>query len=376
MDYMKILRRSWDILWNYRILWVFGLILAITVGGSTFNGGGSGTGYQTNNQEVQRYLPGDWNEYSINSPQEFFQKMEMAGSELGSELKGLVADQPEISTLFGILITALILLVLTGIGMTILRYVTETSVIRMVDEHETSGDKVTIKQGFKLGWSKRSWRLFLLDLLLLFLPGVILLSLLVLIGWTIVTTIIGGQQIMVAGIFLVAGSAFLLILLSGLYFVLIGFLRNFIIRTCVLEDAGIGEAVKQGLALVRTNWKDAGMMWLIMIGLGIAWWIVSIILLFVMIPVILISVVLAALVACLPGLLAGSLSMLFMPATPWAIIVGVIFALPFFILIAAAPLLFVEGLVQIFRSIVWTLVYREFSGEDKSVQVLEPVSED
>ena len=31
-DIKKILKRSWHILWNYRMLWVFGFILALTVG--------------------------------------------------------------------------------------------------------------------------------------------------------------------------------------------------------------------------------------------------------------------------------------------------------------------------------------------------------
>ena len=36
MDTMKILKRAWYILWNYRTLWVFGFLLALTVGGASF----------------------------------------------------------------------------------------------------------------------------------------------------------------------------------------------------------------------------------------------------------------------------------------------------------------------------------------------------
>ena len=35
MDPVKILKRSWHILWSYRALWVFGLILALAAGGSS-----------------------------------------------------------------------------------------------------------------------------------------------------------------------------------------------------------------------------------------------------------------------------------------------------------------------------------------------------
>ena len=34
----KILKRSWHILWNYKILWIFGFLLAITAGGSGNSG--------------------------------------------------------------------------------------------------------------------------------------------------------------------------------------------------------------------------------------------------------------------------------------------------------------------------------------------------
>jgi hypothetical protein len=276
MDMMKVLRRSWEIMWKYRTLWIFGFILAMTVGGSTFGSTGGTTGYQTNQQEVQNFLPEAWENYSYNytfrSTQDFTTWLKLTGN----DLMELVETQIEISTAGWILGVFFILAILLGIGMTILRYVSETSVIRMVDKLEESGDKVPFKQGFRLGWSKRSWRLFLLDLLLLFLPGLFVTSLFILIGWGMISTIFAGENIMAAGVFMTAGLTFLLIMVTILYFVLINFFRNFIVRTCVLEDIGVGESIKLGFSLVRKNWKDAGLMWLIMIGLGLAWFFVSI----------------------------------------------------------------------------------------------------
>jgi hypothetical protein len=37
LDITKVLSRSWNILWKYRILWIFGFFLAMSAGG----GGGS-----------------------------------------------------------------------------------------------------------------------------------------------------------------------------------------------------------------------------------------------------------------------------------------------------------------------------------------------
>jgi len=357
MDMMKILRRSWEIMWNYRILWIFGFILAMTIGGSTFGSTGGTSSYQTNQQEVQNYLPESWNTYNFRSTQDFTTWLKLTGN----DLKELVETQIEINTVVWILGIFFFVAVLIKIGMTILRYVSETSVIRMVDKLEESGDKVPFKQGFRLGWSKRSWRLFLLDLLLLFLPGLFVISLFILIGWGMVSTLVAGENIMAAGVFMTAGLTFLLILVTILYFVLINFFRNFIVRTLILEDVGVGESIKLGFSLVRKNWKDAGLMWLIMIGLGLAWFFVSIILLIILIPIILISAILGALAASIPGLVTGLLASIFVPSNTWAIVIGVLFGLPFFLVIAGSPALFVEGLVQIFKSTVWTLVYREIT---------------
>ena len=41
IDPVKILKRSWYILWSYRALWVFGLVLALTAGGSSARGNNS-----------------------------------------------------------------------------------------------------------------------------------------------------------------------------------------------------------------------------------------------------------------------------------------------------------------------------------------------
>jgi hypothetical protein len=45
MDHMKILKRAWEITRSYRVLWVFGILLALTsANGGSSNGGGSGGG--------------------------------------------------------------------------------------------------------------------------------------------------------------------------------------------------------------------------------------------------------------------------------------------------------------------------------------------
>ena len=46
MDPVKILKRAWSILWSYRALWIFGLILALATARSTGRGSNNGVQYQ------------------------------------------------------------------------------------------------------------------------------------------------------------------------------------------------------------------------------------------------------------------------------------------------------------------------------------------
>src|ERR1035437_7247624 len=59
IDFGKILKHAWHILWNYRILWIFGILLAITSGGGGGNGSSARSNYNFNGTNGN---PGvDWN---------------------------------------------------------------------------------------------------------------------------------------------------------------------------------------------------------------------------------------------------------------------------------------------------------------------------
>ena len=61
MDYGKILKRSWNILWSYRALWFFGILIALTTagGGSNFNYSFGGNHNSNNNQAIYQQNNGD-----------------------------------------------------------------------------------------------------------------------------------------------------------------------------------------------------------------------------------------------------------------------------------------------------------------------------
>jgi hypothetical protein len=62
--------------------------------------------------------------------------------------------------------------------------------------------------------------------------------------------------------------------------------------------------------------------------------------------------------AGLPALLAGGLSGIIFKegAVPW--IVGAAVGIPIFFLVLIVPTLFLGGLIEVFKSSVWTLTYR------------------
>ena len=357
MDPVKILKRAWHILWNYRTLWVFGLILALTAAGSSGGSGNNGLrfGGNGNNQSYQAPLPENWRE----ALGKFFQEAGKAWANLLHEgLPALGISQGELTTLLWIGAVFILVMLVVGIVMAVARYISETAVIRMVDEYEATDTKMSVRQGFRIGWSRTSWRLFLINLIV-HIPVFLLLAVLAVAGFTIYTLVVGQNgNFAVAGIVGIIGVVFLVIFVVVIVSIVLGLLRYFFWRACALEGLGVGESLRSGFAMVRENWKSVGLMWLVMIGLGILWIPVSFIAIIVTLPIVAITAVIGALVAAVPGLLLVGLFSLFLNGyLPW--IVGGVFVLPLFFVIAFSPWILVTAWEQVFVSTVWTLTYRE-----------------
>jgi len=353
MDPIKILKRAWHILWSYRALWVFGLILALAGAGSHGNGSNSSSRHEANPQSSQQQpLPQDMREAFKQGSQEMQRLFNEGLTKAG-------ISKEELSTLIWIGVIFVVLCLIFGLVLAVARYVSETAVIRMVDEYENTGTKMTIKQGFRIGWSRTSWRLFLINLLvnLPLILGIVLL--LTGVGIAIFRSMSQGfQQPSTFTIVALIGVMFLLIFVVAIISIFLGLLRHFFWRACALENLGVRESLSRGFQMARENWKNIGLMWLVMIGLGIVWAIVSIIAIILTIPVVLVTAVAGALVAVIPVLLAGGLTSLFLHGwLPW--IVGTLFVLPLFFTIAFSPWLLLGSWQTVFASTVWTLVYRE-----------------
>jgi hypothetical protein len=357
----KILKRSWYILWNYRILWIFGVLLALTTGGGSSGNSGSNS----------RSSQGDGNGFPRGIPENAPQWMHDLGQWFTQNVVPMFTHPEQyISTFVTIGIVLFLIVVVCSVLTALVRYPTETAVMRMVDEFENSGSKVGFRQGWKLGWTRRAFRLWLIDLILS-IPVLLFVLLLISAGLIVFASLSSTFQI-VNGVGVVAaiGLAFLSIFLMIVVGVFLSLLRNFFARAAALDDLGVRASLKYGWAMFKRNWKSAGLMWLVMIGIGIAFGVLGIIAFFLLIPLYLVLLIPAGLVAALPALIAYGIATIF-TGSPLTWIIALVVAIPLFFTILFFPMVVVDGLYKIYGSNVWTLTYREIKAlENLSAPVL------
>jgi hypothetical protein len=255
-------------------------------------------------------------------------------------------------------------IVILFIGSRIAHYVAGTALIRMVNEYGETGKRRSMQQGFRMGWSRSAWRLFLIDLAI-DLPVASVLTLLILVAlaplllWTVGSTSAG-----VIGT-LVTVSVFLVAVSMGVAAgVIVPLLKHFFRRACALEGLRAGKAIRQGYTIVKSNLLDIGLTWLITTGVRIG-------LAVVMIPVVLILVTVSATLSGTLALVVGGLTRLaFEGATPW--VLAAVTGIPAFLLVMATPLAFLGGLLELFLSSTWTLTYRQLRGLKSLTQESQP----
>ena len=340
MDHLKVLKRAGEITWNYRALWIFGIIFALLAGGGVPSDGPPPGGDGGNGAGGGQWPP-----------------------EIPPEMVTIL-----ITVGVGLACASIILVV----AATVLRYVAETALMRMVDDYEETGEKRSVRQGFRLGWSRTALRLFLLDLLsflVVGLPFIVLFALALspLLLWMTKNVALG-----VIGTVAAIGLFFLDILLAIVVSVVLSLLMLIFRRACSLDGLGVIDSIREGYGVVRRHVIDLVVMALLMLGVRIGWMLVTI-------PLTFLLLIGAILLVGMPALLVGGLSGLLLDGPiPW-ILAAVLF-IPLFILIVAVPGLFLGGLMEVFKSSVWTLTYREARAlevvETAPAPALEPAPPD
>jgi hypothetical protein len=355
MNHIQILKRSWNILWSYKTLWVFGILLAFTAAEAGTN----------SNARIQGNVSPEIQQWQGFTPQQIEQMPEgfrEAARELSREWP--ISLPPEtVNAILGIAIALVCLALLAAVAMAVVRYISQTALIRMVDRYEASGEKVTWRAGFRLGWSRSAGRLFLIDLLIFLVLFVGIVTVLMVAGGPLLLSLTLGGIAPIAGLVTTVGLGLLALFVIILMSAVVTMLREVFYRECILRGRGVIDSIRGGISVLRANFKNLLLMWLLLLAIQFVYAVA-------MIPV---AVILFA-VGLVIGGSAGAVLYLALQAgsIATAIIVGIVTGVLLLIAVIGIPSLFLRGLRETYLSTAWTLAYREIP---TSLLPAEPVKE-
>ncbi|MCD6520090.1 MAG: hypothetical protein J7M05_09240 [Anaerolineae bacterium] len=335
MDYGRILRRSLEITWKHKVLWIFGIAAAL------FSGHVGGP-------RISRSI-----QYSFGGGKpEFwgFHRIRPPFGPWGHPPRGMMPPSmaealPFLVSL--VLLAALLILIATVVSI-VIRYTSLGALVGMVNETEEKGT-TSFRSGLDQG-GKRLLPLFAIDLLIGLGTGVLIVVMLLVLftlGAVVAVPagllISAGGNLRIPGIILAVGVGlglfFLLILLTVALSALVTILRELAFRTCVIEQKGVFASIEEGWKLMRSHSREVFLTWLLLVVINLA-------LGLALMPFALIGI--GSLVG--PAFATFHLTKMIWPA--------VLVALPIALGIFAIGIL-LSGIYLVFRSAVWTLTYRE-----------------
>jgi hypothetical protein len=382
MNLNTILKKSWQMLWNYKALWLFGAILAL-VGANTislsFWPEWLNNDWENNNQWTKIKLseattlriPGADMTIDLTAP---------GGVRIISpegitwrEFTDLVdeLDREASINLWPILIESVIILAGLFLLGLIARYITETALIRMVNDTEHTGRRLTVWEGFRKGFSFRAGRLFLLDLVVSLLAAVAFMAVFGLAVIPLLLAIGSRETILIT---IGVGILGLLVLIFFLWLAIsavMSLVLQPIRRACVLEQQGLLDSIRQGIMLTAHHWKEIGPLWLVWMSIRLIWLPLLVPVMILLFPFLLLTIPLGAVLGGgTAAIVAGSIALFMEGYTPW--IMGALAGLPIFIVVMILPILFVSGLVEIYMSSIWTLAYRDLKAIEIPIQTPTP----
>ena len=356
MNHTDMLKRAWHTVWSYRALWIFGVILALV----TFS-------WKT---AALLDTDQDWTDRGIQvtvlDGETFWDALQKTlrheVDEANRELSKLFATQ------LGIVVTKdglTILGVLAGVAVTVIvvakiaRYASRTALIRMVGTYLDSGERVRMGRGFRWAWSRRAWRLFLIDLtadVVAVLFGILLFGLILA---PLPLWVDGGDGVIFTFAILTGSLFFMAIFVMIVAGAVVSVWKRLARQACALEGIGVTEALRRGKSMVRSRRKDAGLIWLLTIAVELGWSVITV-------PLVLLLIGLGLLIGGLPGLAAGGLTGLASRGDA-PLFVGLALGIPIFLLVTVGPVVLLSGMREVFVSTLWTLTYRELRGMEGDV---------
>lgn len=377
MSYSQVFKQSWRAVWNLRVLWIFGFLLALTSSGGAWwlftldsnnvsqegiaiqlPGGNTwytpvGTGLK-----IDLIAPGD-PRILIQIDNRWVELNKLTWQEVDL---ALVFDYTDLTAvLIFLAVEAGILMLLT----TLLRYTSESAIIRSVNFNARSNEKPGFGYSLRQGWSRTAVRLFLIDLLIFL---VVAAGMLVALMASLAPLFLWNSDSTTAGIIGTGLSLLLLVPWTLLLLVVVpitSLLRQVFWRACAVGELGVWASIGKGFGTLRHNFIEMLVIWLIWLATGLAWTLALIPLVIILSPLLVLTVLAGTGLAVIPGLLVAAVSSLFFSGiTPW--IMGALAAVPIFLVAVFAPITLLSGFVRLFQSNLWTLAYRQ-------LPVLQPV---
>ncbi len=365
MDHSDILRRAWRILRIYKALWVFGFLTVLTTcsggggggGGNGGQGGANGSSWLPDSPGIARSV--SWDRALVIS-----RLPDLLGDPGGWAAHGVLgsgnAQAQAIDWLaVGLVVAGVLgLVVVAALVAAVIHYVSTTALIRMVDLHEQDGRRRSVREGFHLGWSLEAWRIFLADVLVILPLVLIFLGMFALALTPLLLLLAGEEGLSVFGVVLSIALSLSLIGLAVLAALGVSIWQPLYRRACIVEDLGTVDGLRRGFRLLWRRLWDAGLMWMVLLLLAIAFGLLLVLGFFLLLPLMLGLGLAAAALLAVPALLVGGGAMLAFGSIWPAIVVGVLALLAAFTM-AFLPLTFLAGLFEVFHSSAWTLTYRE-----------------
>jgi hypothetical protein len=319
MDYTDILKRAWRVAWRNKVLWVLGFFAGAGAGGGGGgNSGGSGFGSGSGSSGSSPITQAQMDQF-----QTLLQHYAVA------------------------IVLGVIVLFALGLVLMVLSVAARGGLVHLVNEAE-EGRPVHAREGWRVGFAKW-WRVFGVGFLAA-LPSVLIgLVMLLIIGIGVLAAIragaIGDAGSAIVGTILGSACMLLVLAVPAIFFgIVLGISADLGIRYVVLEDRRASESLRQGW---RDLWSRRGafVMYLIQVGVGIAYGIV---------------VAIVAAILIVPGILLAV-------AGAWP--VGVLMT------VSAVLVLMVPGAAYAtFYHAVWTIFFRRMTGMEPHAFAVAPAS--
>jgi hypothetical protein len=311
MDHVGIIKHAVQTTLRHRSLWVLGFLWALV---------GGGGGFSSNFGNVSTAWPGEPMTWT-----------------------------PELAPWLAVVLVIVLAFLCVLIPIFIfLSYVLWAGIARVLDALYTRSVTPTVGAGFREGWHRRTWRLFLLNLVVYVPLTLVFLATLLVAASPLLLLLVQDDVATLVGVVMAIGLLIPTILVWIAVFAVVGVLAQFWWRAVVLDDHTVTAALRYGWELVRRRPRDVVIMWLLMFGVNLLLGVVF----FVIFGL---AGGLALVVAGVPAWLLSRLTDNMVPALLLGIPVGFV--------VLMLPLLFVTGLYLIFQTAVWNEVYRVIAGE-------------